>query len=319
MSLSNHSVRVLVAVVAIPLIFLLAMAGGVYFYGLVVVISGLALVEFYGLAKAKGAFPQVVPGLLFGLCVSTVFLHRRVQQAVVGLLHETGISIPFPSMTQLLMILVLLFLPLMMILELFRRKGSPLLNLGTTVFGVAYVSLFLGTFIGLRELFNPDDLPLYRYFTVSAAGVPEDVMRTIDRWGGATIMSVLASIWICDSAAYYIGSAFGKHKLFERVSPKKSWEGAVAGFVFALASFLAAKYLVLPYLSVADALVCGAIVGVFGQVGDLAESLLKRDAGVKDSSPLIPGHGGALDRFDSLLFVSPLVFFYLDFIVFSQW
>jgi phosphatidate cytidylyltransferase len=124
-------------------------------------------------------------------------------------------------------------------------------------------------------------------------------------------------IWVCDSAAYYIGSAFGKHKLFPRVSPNKSWEGAIAGFIFAVVTAVAAKYLLLDYLRTDQAVILGIIVGIFGQLGDLFESLLKRDAGVKDSSNLIPGHGGVLDRFDSLLVVSPLVYLYLDFVVFK--
>jgi len=89
----------------------------------------------------------------------------------------------------------------------------------------------------------------------------------------------------------------------------------VAGFIGALVWFVAARAMFLPYLSFGSALICGAIVGIVGQLGDLAESLLKRDAGVKDSSTLIPGHGGVLDRFDSLLLVSPIVFLYLDFVV----
>ncbi len=100
------------------------------------------------------------------------------------------------------------------------------------------------------------------------------------------------------------------------MSPKKTWEGAIAGFLGAIGAFVLMKALVLPYLTVGQAVVCGAIVGIFGQLGDLVESLLKRDAGIKDSSSLIPGHGGVLDRFDSILFVSPLLFLYLDFIVF---
>ena len=190
------------------------------------------------------------------------------------------------------------------------------MNIGATVFGVAYVSLFFGSLVGLRELFVPSDFPVYLHFHVPGPSVPDDVAATIDRWGGFTVLSVFASIWLCDSAAYFVGRAIGKHKLFERVSPNKTWEGAIAGLVFAIGGFVLAHHLLLPYLSLRDALVCGGIVGVFGQLGDLGESLLKRDAGVKDSSNLIPGHGGVLDRFDSLLFVSPLIYCYLDFVVF---
>jgi phosphatidate cytidylyltransferase len=109
----------------------------------------------------------------------------------------------------------------------------------------------------------------------------------------------------------------GKHKLFPRVSPNKSWEGAVFGFIFAVAAACAAKYLVLEFLPLSAAIIVGIIVGTIGQTGDLFESLLKRDAGVKDSGTLIPGHGGALDRFDSLLLVAPLVYYYIDFVFFS--
>ena len=131
------------------------------------------------------------------------------------------------------------------------------------------------------------------------------------------MVSVFASVWVCDSAAYFVGRALGKHPLFKRVSPNKTWEGAIGGFVGAVAVFTVARFIALPYLSVVQAIVCGALIGLFGQVGDLVESLLKRSAGVKDSSALIPGHGGVLDRFDSLMFVAPLLFFYLEFIVFA--
>jgi phosphatidate cytidylyltransferase len=123
-------------------------------------------------------------------------------------------------------------------------------------------------------------------------------------------------IWICDTAAFHFGVALGKHKLFPRVSPNKSWEGSIFGFIFAIATAVAAKYIVLDYLSLPQSVVIGCIVGIFGQLGDLIESLLKRDAGVKDSSHIIPGHGGAFDRFDSLLLTAPLVYLYIDFIVF---
>ena len=129
------------------------------------------------------------------------------------------------------------------------------------------------------------------------------------------MISIFAMIWICDSAAFHVGSALGKHKLFPRVSPQKSWEGAVAGLIAAILVALAAKYLVLTFLPVTSAIVLGAIVGTIGQLGDLTESLLKRDAGVKDSSTLIPGHGGVFDRFDSLLLVAPCAYLYLEYFV----
>jgi phosphatidate cytidylyltransferase len=110
---------------------------------------------------------------------------------------------------------------------------------------------------------------------------------------------------------------FGKHRLFERVSPKKSWEGAVFGFIFSVLTMITAKMLVLDYLSYQHAIVLGLLIGVFGQLGDLIESRFKRDAGVKDSSSLIPGHGGVYDRFDSLVYISPIVYLYIDFIVLS--
>jgi phosphatidate cytidylyltransferase len=153
------------------------------------------------------------------------------------------------------------------------------------------------------------------FFETNGEHFSPEAIHQVNRWGGATVISVFVSLWMCDSLAYFAGRFFGKHKLFERVSPKKTWEGASAGYVGAVAAFLIAQNYFLPFMSVGNAFVCGSIVGIFGQLGDLAESLLKRDAGVKDSSALIPGHGGVLDRFDSLIFVSPLIFFYLDFVV----
>ena len=314
--MSNLSSRILVALIAIPLILLASSAGGFYFFSFIAVISGLSLVEFYSLAKAKGASPQVTMGLVFGLCLQSVFLYHRLQYLFLEELAKHDLHVPMPTQAQMFMILFLLFVPLILLVELFRNKGSALLNIGSTLSGVCYVSLFLGAFVGLRELFIPGDFPVYRYFDVPGLSVPVQTVETIDRWGGWTIMVVLASIWVCDSAAFFVGKALGRHKLFVRVSPNKTWEGAVAGFFGATAVFLLARYFLLQYLTLSQTLVCAVIVGVFGQLGDMVESLMKRDAGVKDSSSIIPGHGGVFDRFDSLIFVAPLLFFYLDFIVF---
>jgi phosphatidate cytidylyltransferase len=314
---SNLAVRVLIALVGIPVILLLTIAGGFYFFGFVAVVSAAALLEFYDIAKRKGAFPLSAAGIVFGFLINGVFLYDKLRYVLLTALESSGISIPFPSMMQWFMILFLLFVPFLVGAELFRNKGSALFNLSTTILGVCYTSLFLGSLIGLREIFIPGDFPVYRFFSVSGVDIPVQVAVTVYRWGGLTVIAVFASVWVCDSAAYFAGRAFGKHKLFERISPNKTWEGAIAGLVGALAAFLVVRQTALPYMTVTHAVVCGAIVGVFGQVGDLVESLFKRDAGIKDSSRIIPGHGGVLDRFDSLLFVSPLIFFYIDFIVLS--
>jgi phosphatidate cytidylyltransferase len=183
---------------------------------------------------------------------------------------------------------------LLVIIELFRNNGSAMMNLGATVLGILYFGLFGSALMGLRE-FYPDIGSLY--------------FR-----GGYLIITIFASIWICDSAAYYGGTALGKHKLFPRVSPNKTWEGAIFGFIFAVLTVVAAKFLVLDFLSWKAVISIGIITGIIGQTGDLVESLLKRDAGVKDSSSLVPGHGGIFDRFDSLLLSAPAVYLLIRFI-----
>jgi phosphatidate cytidylyltransferase len=218
------------------------------------------------------------------------------------------------SQIQFLMVTILVFVLLVLLIELFRQKGSAILNASTTVFGVMIISLCFGTLIYTRELF-PYGFPVAKFFPTSLAD--EAQLATISRWGGYTIVSLFASIWVCDTAAYFGGLTFGRHRLFERVSPKKSWEGAIFGFFGALLTMLVARSTVLDYLRMQDAVVIGALVGVFGQLGDLIESRFKRDAGVKDSSAIIPGHGGVYDRFDSLVFVAPIVYLYVDFVVLS--
>jgi len=312
--MNNLTQRIITAAIAIPIIILICMAGGLYFFLFVAVVSGIALIEFYNLAAAKGAKPLVVMGVIAGFFVNLSFYYPKLHTFVVGWFDSMGMAIPFPSQSQLLGIILILMIVVMCLIELFRGNGSALLNLSTTIMGILYISMFFGTFIGIRELFIVADPPVAHYFVASIGAIDGDAVY---RFGGFTVISIFAMIWICDSAAFHFGMSMGKHKLFPRVSPNKSWEGAIFGFIFAIISAIAAKYLVLEYLPIIGAVVIGIIVGTIGQLGDLVESLLKRDAGVKDSSTLIPGHGGAFDRFDSLLLVSPLVYLYLDFILFT--
>jgi phosphatidate cytidylyltransferase len=280
----------------------------------VALISGLSLYEFYALAKVKGASPQVAIGIAFGFLINAAFIYDRMQLDVLRFFDSFGIALSMFSLHQFLLVVMLLFLATAALVELFRQKGSPVQNVGVTIVGVFLVSLFFGTLIQTRELF-PFGFPVAKFFPHAVAQPSE--LAQIDRWGGYTVCAVFASIWICDTAAYFGGMTLGRHKLFERVSPNKTWEGAVFGFVFAVLTMIAAKYLLLGYLMTMQSVVIGMIIGCFGQLGDLVESRFKRDAGVKDSSALIPGHGGVYDRFDSLVFVSPIVYLYIDFIVLS--
>ena len=189
--------------------------------------------------------------------------------------------------------IILLTVIVLTLTELFRNKGSVIYNTGAALLGIFYIGLFTSSLVDIRE-FYPAVGDLY--------------MR-----GGYIIISLLASIWICDSAAFFGGTSLGKHKLFPRVSPNKSWEGAIFGFFFAVITMILAKIVLLGFLSWGTVIAFGIIVGSVGQIGDLIESLIKRDAGVKDSSGIIPGHGGIFDRFDSLLYTAPFILMYMRF------
>jgi len=128
------------------------------------------------------------------------------------------------------------------------------------------------------------------------------------RFGFGWVILVFVVTWANDTLAYFAGRAFGRHKLFERISPKKTWEGFAGGAVGSVAGAFAVKALLLPAVPAWACWAMAAGGAVLGPVGDLAESLVKRGAGVKDSGRLIPGHGGLLDRIDALLFVAPWIY-----------
>jgi len=309
---SNTGTRVVVALVAIPGILLLAWLGGYAWALFIGAVMTVAMIEFSALARAKGAHPQVGMMIAAGLALLLVFLHERLSTDVPAML---GGGLHWPLQWQAFLWILLLFMPAVLLVELFRNKPGPLVNTAVTLLGAMYIGLFLGSAVGMREIFSVVEFHVGPVFGTADLSVEQ--MARLDGWGGFTVMAVLATIWMCDTAAYFGGRAMGRHKLFPRVSPNKTWEGAIWGFVASLLTMLIAQLWLLTYLSIPHALVIGAIVGVLGQLGDLVESLLKRDAGVKDSSTLLPGHGGVFDRFDSFLFVSPAVFLYLDFVVFA--
>ena len=269
MSTSENLKRVLVSIVAIPIILVATYLGGYYFLALVIIISLMSFYEFSLIVRNKNAYPN----LFLGELIILFFLLNQFKTFIDAYS------------------LILLSSLLLLMMELFRNKGSAILNLGVTFLGIFYIGIFSTTLIALREFYS--------------------ILDGNYIYGAYLVISIFASIWIGDSAAYYSGTAFGKHKLFPRVSPKKSWEGAIFGFIFSIVTMILAQFIILDFLSILNALVIGIIIGAIGQIGDLVESLLKRDATVKDSSSFIPGHGGFFDRFDSLLFSAPVIWMYL--------
>ena len=273
MALSNTSIRIIVSIVAIPLILVLCLLGGIPFFIFVLAIGLISFYEYSMLVKNKKSYSNLIIGLIFVLLI---------------ILNSFEPFIEFEILTIFIVTTVL-------IAELFRNKESAIHNTGATLLGIFYIGLFSSTILKIREFY---------YYS-----------EELYIQGGFIIISILATIWICDSAAFFLGTAFGKHKLFPRVSPNKSWEGAVAGLIFSLIAIIASKALIIDFLSWQDVIMIGLIIGTIGQIGDLVESLFKRDANVKDSSAFIPGHGGIFDRFDSLLFSAPVIYLYLLFFV----
>ena len=185
-------------------------------------------------------------------------------------------------------LMVILFL-----MEMRRNIKYSTKNIAITILGIMYVPLLLGSLIALRNL----DSTHNTNFTIC----------------------MILSIWMCDSAAYVFGLQWGKKKILPRISPNKSWVGSIAGLSSAFLIFIIFKEQgFLPFISNIDILVLALITGIFGQAGDFAESLIKRDLGVKDSGTILLGHGGVLDRFDSIIFSSPLTYTYLTLFYFPK-
>jgi len=266
--MNELSKRILVAIGGIPLVTGLTYLGGWYFFLLILIISLAAQNEFYQMQKKLNYQPQLVNGF-----ASTVFLLLGIQ---------TGDWFVFGSILIAMLLLIHAY-------EMLVHHKNVSSNIGVTLIGVLYISLFLGSLIYTKAYID----------------------RMLPDWqlaGFRFIMILLIAIWICDTFAYSFGVKLGKHKLYEKVSPKKTIEGAVAGLIGAMLILSLVKILAILPLNWPAALLIGLAIGLLGQTGDLVESWFKRDAGIKDSSTLLPGHGGMLDRFDSLIFLAPAMF-----------
>ena len=230
--------------------------------------------EFYKLIKHAGYKPSMYAGIISGI----LFFLICFGLAIGFLPKQFGFSfIPF-----------LLFL---LILEIFRSNENTIGNSGLSTFGFVYIAAPFG---------------LMNFIVHSAV---EGQGSNFYPW---ILVGIFLILWINDSFAYLIGTALGKHKMCEHISPGKSWEGFVGGAVFAVVMGILNAVL-FQALSMLSWIVVAVLIISFGTLGDLFESKIKRELGLKDTGSIMPGHGGFLDRFDSLLFAVPAVFIWLMF------
>jgi phosphatidate cytidylyltransferase len=244
------------------------------------VVIARALWEFYRICEAKGLPSFKVWGVIgaVALVSGSWFFYRRHD--VVRLSYDFDI-------------LILLIFTLGVFIRQFPQKLNPrgIETMAVTLFGLLYVA-WLGNFITRINFANPHG----RYF----------------------VMLLVIVTKFTDMGAYIVGSTLGRRKMIPRISPKKTWEGTAGGIAFAVGGAFLSRWLMpgeMAILTNQHAVVIGLLLGVAAVIGDLAESLIKREAGVKDSSNVLPGHGGALDLIDSFLFTAPLLYVYMRLVI----
>ena len=278
--MKNLVKRSLTGIIYVALIVGAVLAGGWWFVGLVSLFAVLAIHEFGTLCNASDGGEKVIAqtvdivGALImsvGLCCVNMGLLTPHTTAVLGGTFFT---------------MYLLYLVVRLVIQLYSREASPLTNLAYSYMGQLYIALPLGL--------------MSMYYTL-----PD---------GQALLLAMFVMIWLSDTGAFITGSLLGRHKLFPRISPGKTWEGLIGGVIFVILSAIIMKMCFgWAFSSMSLGILCGmgVTVAAFSTWGDLVESLIKRTLGVKDSGHLLPGHGGILDRIDSLLLVVPASLVYL--------
>ncbi|HEY0170913.1 MAG TPA: phosphatidate cytidylyltransferase [Pyrinomonadaceae bacterium] len=247
----------------------------------------IALYEFWFLSKRVGAKPDVVVGYAGVAALFVIFFFGEPE-------------------------LVFLYVPLLVALLVAAAlsaemlRGAPfdkmVLSVGSTVLGVLYVAFLGGHLLAVRTGFTQVFPPEAGYWVSESL-----VDKTLSTHLLAYFFLVLMG---SDTGAYYTGRALGRHKLAPNVSPGKTWEGAAGGMAASLVAAAIAHYWFFPEFGLGAALGLAAVMNVLGVVGDLTESALKRGANAKDAAQILPGHGGLLDRLDSLLFNAPLIYYF---------
>lgn len=276
--------RTLTLLIAIPLISSIIYWGSAnVFLIIAILVAGTALFEYLSFnlpgSTLLTRFSLVITGVL-----SIVFVRLYFQRGIsINSSHETEWLLP-----SLLIVLTLgAFAALIRKFLLFPGKRAFQDNISVASIGIVYICIFLSYLVLIR---NRTD-------------------------GVSWIFFVLIVLWMGDTGAYIVGSLMGRRKLCPRISPNKTVEGALAGLLFSVLAGLLCKYFFLTELTVPHCLILTGGIACMGQLGDLCESIFKRERGVKDSGSLLPGHGGILDRIDSLLFAAPLLYYYIAFLL----
>lgn len=276
--LQNLLVRGASGVVLFGVVLGAAFLGYWGFGALMLLITVVGVWEFYQLAMAKGTMPQRCMGIVTSILL-LVTAFSAILLAVPCVESAVGELLPFVLLATIAAFALIFFV------EVSRNKENPTQNIASTIMGVIYVAL-------------PMSLMLFIPFMLSP-----------DKWNPWIFLFYLFLVWGNDVFAYLVGISIGRHKMCPRLSPKKSWEGFFGGVLGSLAMGVLGAYVVegnyLVWLGLA------LVVSLSSVVGDLVESMFKRDAGVKDSGNFIPGHGGMLDRFDALILSAPFAFVYL--------
>ncbi|MFN3966075.1 MAG: phosphatidate cytidylyltransferase [Endomicrobiia bacterium] len=271
--------RLLTAIIGIPLILLCIHFGGVSYFLLITVIVLFSLQEYFFIAEKRNYSVQKITGYFFGLLVlSSVFL--------------AGTEIISPGKNQITSIILTMCLIIFFLYEIIisritnREPHNSIQRISVTFLGIFIICWTFGHLLLLRDI-KPDG-DKYTYF-------------------------LFILIWITDTAAYLIGTKFGKHQLARNISPKKTIEGAIGGIIFGVISGIVMwKTFPLKEFSHKEVIVITLVLIILAYISDLSESLLKREAGIKDTDSLLPGHGGFLDRFDSFLFTTPVFYYYIS-------
>ena len=241
----------------------------------VVMIGGI--VEFYGLCRKKGVEPMYSVGVATSIAIFGLAFAVFQQWGTPA--TETTARIVLGAL-----LYAMLIVPTTFVCELWRMCATPIANMATTFMGVIYVALPMAALLFIPQLL-------------------------VGKWSAWAMLAFISIIWVNDIFAYLVGVTIGKHRLCERISPKKSWEGFFGGLIGAVGASVLFGHLFGGNLLIWGGL--GLVTALAGVAGDLVESLIKREVGVKDSGKMMPGHGGFLDRFDALYLAVPFALFYL--------